>query len=105
MTPAGVERVIGSFTISSPTNTAAFAADKTTGYGATTVKVTDLSTGEITDWAWDLNGDGKIDSTAQNPSYTYDKNGSYTVTLTVSGPYSEGTLTKPGCIKITGCET
>lgn len=35
-------------------------------------------------YAWDFNEDGTIDSTEQNPTYTYDERGIYTVTLTVS---------------------
>jgi len=74
-------------------------------YRATAVQFTDRSKGEITGWAWDFNGDGIMDSTAQNPSYTYSRNGSYTVTLTVSGPYGKDTLTKKDYIKVAGCST
>jgi len=38
----------------------------------------------ITSWEWDLNGDGSIDSTDENPSYTYTEIGAYDVTLIVS---------------------
>ena len=38
--------------------------------------------GPIT-YAWDFNGDGNVDSTAANPSYTYTTNGAYTAKLTV----------------------
>jgi PKD repeat protein len=103
--PGGITSAIGGFTIASPVCTADFVANRTTGSGTTTVKFTDKSTGEITGWAWDLNGDGKIDSTAQNPSFTYSKNGSFTVTLTVSGDYCRDTLTKTAYIKISGCST
>jgi len=82
-----------------------FAAEPTTGEGVTTVQFTDLSTGEITSWAWDFNGDGIIDSTLQNPTYTYRRNGSYSVTLTITGPSCEDTLTKRSHIEITGCPT
>jgi PKD repeat protein len=50
------------------------------------VNFTDLSTGTVTSWEWDFNGDGTIDSTEQNPSSYYSSNGLYTVTLTISGP-------------------
>lgn len=39
--------------------------------------------GKIMEWRWDFNGDGIVDSTAQNPSYRYTKAGTYTVNLTV----------------------
>jgi PKD repeat protein len=101
----GTETEVGTFTVAYPTCTAYFAADRTRGSGRTKVQFTDSSMGEITSWAWDLNGDGKIDSTLQNPSYTYKRNGKYTVTLTVSGPYCQDTLTRTGYIRISGCST
>lgn len=53
---------------------------------------TDTSTdqgGSIKSWAWDFNGNGQIDSTAQNPTYIYGVGGSFPVKLTVS----DGSLT------------
>ena len=38
--------------------------------------------GPIT-YAWDFNGDGNVDSTDPNPSYTYTANGAFTAKLTV----------------------
>jgi PKD repeat protein len=69
------------------------------------VQFTDTSTGDITTWEWDLNGDGVVDSEARNPSYTYRKNGKYTVTLTVSGTYCKDVLTRAKYIQISGCST
>jgi len=40
--------------------------------------------GGVTSWAWDLDGDGVIDSTQQNPSFVYTQCGSYNVSLTVT---------------------
>lgn len=37
----------------------------------------------IVSWAWDFNNDGVIDSTLQNPTFTYHDVGKYTVSLTV----------------------
>ena len=104
-TADGTSREVGSFTVSAPTCTAAFVSDRTTGNGVTTVKFTDRSTGDITSWAWDLNGDGRVDSTAQHPTFTYRNNGAYTVTLTVSGQFCEDSTTKVGLIRISGCST
>ena len=42
--------------------------------------------GEKLTYAWDLNGDGKIDSTDVKTEYNYTKEGNYTVTLTVEDP-------------------
>ncbi|MGL4909025.1 MAG: PKD domain-containing protein [Bacteroidales bacterium] len=53
----------------------------------TEVQFTDASlpaAGEtITSWAWNFGVDGNSVSTEQNPTYTYTKSGSYTVSLTV----------------------
>ena len=42
--------------------------------------------GSVTSYAWDLDGDGRADSTAQNPSFTYRTAGSFNVFLRVTGP-------------------
>ncbi|HET6227830.1 MAG TPA: PKD domain-containing protein, partial [Bacteroidia bacterium] len=52
-------------------------------------KFTDSSTpnGSITEWAWDFNGDGIIDSKLQNPTYTFSTAGTHDVQLIVKqGP-------------------
>jgi PKD repeat protein len=55
------------------------------------VDFTDLSTGNITYWHWDF-GDG-AESYEQNPAHTYTTAGTYTVTLSVSGPNGMDTAT------------
>lgn len=82
-----------------------FVTDVTEGVGRTSVKFTDLSTGEINRWEWDFNGDETIDSTEQNPSYRYVNNGNFTVTLSIFGPYGHDTIVKENYIHITGCPT
>jgi PKD repeat protein len=54
-----------------------------------TVNFTDGSSGMLTNWDWDF-GDGNV-STDQNSTHTYDQSGSYTVTLTVTGPEGSDT--------------
>jgi len=44
----------------------------------------DASSNNPDTWSWDFDGDGVEDSTLQNPSYTYDSAGTYSVTLGVS---------------------
>ncbi len=39
--------------------------------------------GDVSAWSWDFDGDEVEDSTEQNPMYTFDEVGTYTVTLTV----------------------
>ena len=81
-----------------------FSAEPTELDGPATVRFTDKSTGEITGWAWDFNDNGTIDSTEQNPSYFYDENGTYSVTLTVTGSGCENSITKDDYIQVTGCK-
>jgi PKD repeat protein len=83
-----------------------FVADPTVGEGYTWVQFTDLSTGTgIFGWEWDLDGDGKTDSTARNPSKLYRSDGDYTVTLTVVAPGCTDTEMKTDYIHIAGCPT
>ncbi|MDF1553743.1 MAG: PKD domain-containing protein [Deferrisomatales bacterium] len=63
---------------------AAFAPSTTAGPAPLDVTFTDASTGAISSWAWDF-GDGGT-STEQTPTHTYVAPGSYTATLTVTGP-------------------
>lgn len=83
-----------------PAPIASFTADKTQCLVPLTVDFTDKSTGDITSYAWDFNGDGVIDSTLKNPSYIYTLPGVYSVTETVFGPGGSNTLTIPDYISI-----
>jgi PKD repeat protein len=91
--------------VSPPACQAEFVAEPREGYGATTVQFTDLSNGDVTGWAWDLNGDGDIDSTVQNPAYLYSQNGLYSVTLTVTTANCSDITTKYDYISVSGCST
>jgi hypothetical protein len=80
-----------------------FSSDKTFGPGPLTVQFRDTtysSAGPVKSWAWDLDGDNKVDSTLQNPKFTYPKTGfdaQYDVTLTTADgthPASKVTMTK-----------
>jgi hypothetical protein len=71
----------------------AFMADPTFGPLPLEVQFTDLSTGEITEWAWDFQNDGVIDSYEQNPLFIYEETGMYSVKLTVSNDlYSDSLI-------------
>ena len=59
-----------------------FTANITHGNDSVTIGFTDLSE-NATSWYWDFNNDSTIDSTEQNPIYTFTP-GTYTVNLTVS---------------------
>lgn len=91
--------------VSAPDCIADFTAEPREGLGATKVYFADLSTGPVTGWAWDIDGDGAVDSTAQNPAYTYSRNGLYTVTLTITSANCSDTITKQDYISVSGCST
>ena len=78
-------------TLKHETPTALFSASPTSGIQPLTVSFTDQSTGDITSWSWSF-GDGEI-STDQNPTHTYNTAGTYTVSLTVTGPGGSDTKT------------
>jgi serine protease len=80
--------------------TADFVGEPTSGYASLTVDFTDQSTGNPTNWSWDF-GDGVGMSTEQNPSYTYNDVGNYTVTLTATNAYGSDTETKTDYITVT----
>jgi PKD repeat protein len=77
-----------------------FSASPISGIAPLTVYFTDQSTGDITSWKWDFNYDGIVDSTKQNPSYTYQESGDYTVCLTVGGSWGTHTETKSHYISV-----
>ena len=79
--------------------TADFSATPTTGDVPLTVQFTDQSVGEISTWQWNF-GDGNTDST-QNPSHIYNTSGTFTVSLTVTGPDKSNTKTRENYISVT----
>ncbi len=56
------------------------------------VQFTDISTNNPSDWQWDF-GDGNT-SIEQNPSHTFENEGTYTVSLTVSNTLGSDTIIK-----------
>ena len=64
------------------------------GVAPQTVTFTDFSTGAITSWAWDFNGDGVTDSTSSGTqTFPYTIQGSYLVKLTVSDGLNTSSVT------------
>ncbi len=80
--------------------TADFHADKINVVIGETVTFTDDSTGSVNSWAWDFDNDGTVDSTDQNPTWTYTTAGQKTVKLTVSGPLGSDYETKTDYITV-----
>lgn len=91
-----------SFTV--PSSTAApvpsFTATPTSGIAPLNVTFAASATvGTVTGYSWDL-GDG-TKSTVQNLAHTYSAPGSYTVTLTATGPGGSNTITRSNLIGVT----
>jgi hypothetical protein len=63
-----------------------FSAEPLTGQFPLTVQFSDLSNPEwiITSWEWDFDNDGIVDSYDQNPEWTYNSPGLYSVEFTIS---------------------
>lgn len=78
---------------------AEFIGAPTSGLEPLVVQFTDQSTDTVAAWLWDF-GDGQT-SDEQNPSHTYQSTGSYTVSLTVTGPAGSDTKTKTDYITVT----
>lgn len=87
-----------------PTKTkpsAAFSATPTAGAAPLLVQFTDQSTdgtSPISTWSWNF-GDGNV-STEENPAYSYETDGTYTVALTVTSADGSDTETKTGYITV-----
>ena len=58
-------------------------------YVGTEFSFTDKSTGEGLTYEWDFNGDGIVDSTEQNPTYTFDTADTYSVKLIITDSSGE----------------
>ena len=78
-----------------------FIADPLVGMAPLAVNFTNTSSGTITSWEWDFDNDGSIDSTEENPSFTYTEIGIYTVSLTVSDGTNTDNETKIDYIETT----
>ena len=75
-----------------------FTANQTNVELGTNISFTEQPTGNPTAWNWDF-GDSSI-STDQNPSHTYNAEGSYTVELTVTNNYGSYTKIKTKYITV-----
>ena len=81
--------------VSSQFSLANFKAYTLTGFASLSVGFTNMSTG-ATNWSWNF-GDGNT-STLANPTNVYASRGTYTVTLTATGPSGSETLVRTNYI-------
>lgn len=91
-----IEQKADYITVSTPPQdppVADFTGSPTSGSAPLAVQFTDQSTNNPTSWSWDF-GDGIGTSSAQNPSYTYNDPGTYTVTLVATNVYGSDTEAK-----------
>jgi trimeric autotransporter adhesin len=78
---------------------AQFSAAPRRGTGPLTVAFADRSAGAAT-WAWDFQGDGRVDSRRRSPRFTYRTPGTYTVRLVVTGAGGSDAKTLSGAIVV-----
>ncbi|MBU1072032.1 PKD domain-containing protein, partial [bacterium] len=78
--------------------TADFVGSPTGGCVPLTVDFTDQSTGDVTSWSWNF-GDGGV-STQQNPPHVYTVAGTYSVTLTATGPGGSDGFTRTNYVTV-----
>ncbi|HBF88098.1 MAG TPA: hypothetical protein DDX39_05600 [Bacteroidales bacterium] len=71
-----------------------FSGTPTTVIEGETVTFTDLSENYPSSWLWEFEGGIPATSTASHPTITYNSEGTYTVTLTVTNMAGEDSLTK-----------
>ncbi|MEA2306178.1 MAG: hypothetical protein QOH43_3458, partial [Solirubrobacteraceae bacterium] len=82
---------------------AAFVAQTpTSGPAPLTVRFGNQTTGQPDSFAWDFNGDGKVDSGGANPTFTYTAPGTYTVKLTARNAKGAGEAVKTSYVTVTG---
>jgi PKD repeat protein len=78
---------------------ASFSANPLSGSAPLTVIFVSTSTNSTTH-DWDFNGDGVLDASGTSVSYVYNDAGSYTVTLTATGPNGVDTLTRTNYVTV-----
>jgi len=77
---------------------ASLVATPQVGTAPLTVAFSDTSAGSLTSWSWDF---GELSTSAlQNPTHTYAHPGTYTVSLTVTGPFGTSTSVEPDFVVV-----
>jgi PKD repeat protein len=96
---SSTETKTGYITVKEPAPVIDFTADDTTPAILQTVTFTATNTGgQVTDWLWDFGDGGTSDQ--QNPTHQYTAEGTYTVSLTATGPDYSDAETKTNYIQV-----
>ena len=77
-----------------------FTAEPPTGHAPLEVNFADLSLGNVISWQWDFDNDDIIDSEEQNPFWTYENPGVYTVKLDVSNGLHSQTVIRENSVHV-----
>lgn len=77
-----------------------FTPDITSGYFPLNISFTDQSIGTPTVWNWDFENDGIIDNNTQNPTWTFDQPGLYSVKLSTGDGINSSTFVLPEAILV-----
>ena len=85
--------------------TANFTGSPTTVAIGGSVSFTDTSSGSPTSWSWSFSGGTPSSSTAQNPTVTYNSEGTFDVSLTATNAQGSDTETKTDYITVTDTPT
>jgi PKD repeat protein len=98
--PGGsAERLLANaISVAPPPPSADFGAAPTSGAAPLGVQFADLTAGVVGAWAWDF-GDGST-SAERNPLHVYATPGTYSVTLTASGPGGESQHAQQGLVSV-----
>lgn len=100
VTAGGEESLVDQVLANEISVIAAFQVDNTSLIAPATVQFTDVSFGEPSQWVWDFDSDGVIDSTVQNPSHTFNTPGKYSITLSIDSPFGQDTRTVVDYIEV-----
>jgi PKD repeat protein len=78
--------------------TADFSVSVTEGVAPLIVLFTSHATGPVQSFQWDFDGNGTVDSIQENPVHIYHQEGHWDVTLRVSNPDSEDSITRDNLV-------
>jgi hypothetical protein len=94
----GKEGFLSSFVTNETASVANFSASPLQGAAPLQVTFSDTTLGGPTSWLWDF-GD-ETTSTETNPVHIYQNSGSYTVSLTITGPDGSDLIAKPDYVVV-----